>query len=77
MNNSNNEIIPGFEPYRASLMERIIPILDEYMLCKLKIEQLRQRGHSDNDQIVNEIHYNKSRAKRELNRIIRDHPTTS
>lgn len=36
--------IPAYDEYRESLLEKMAEALDTYILCKLKIEQLRSRG---------------------------------
>jgi len=37
------EPVDGFDEQKSSLLERVMPMLDEYVLVKLKIQQLRQR----------------------------------
>lgn len=32
------------EQLQDSIFEKIMPVLDEYMMCKLKLQQLRQLG---------------------------------
>lgn len=39
-----DDIIPGYSEYRESLFEKLIGPLDDYILCKLKEEQLKKRG---------------------------------
>ena len=34
-----------------SIFEKLIPILDDYMLAELKIQQLKQKGFKDNKHI--------------------------
>ena len=35
-----DEIVPGYDEYRESLFEKLIGPLDDYILCKLKQQQL-------------------------------------
>lgn len=37
------EIIPGWNEGQASLMEEMAPILDDYLLAKLKLQQMEAK----------------------------------
>ncbi|HXP51573.1 MAG TPA: hypothetical protein VN922_16570 [Bacteroidia bacterium] len=39
------------EEYQSSVFEKIAPILDDYMLAELKIQQLKAKGFKDNKHI--------------------------
>lgn len=37
--------------YQESIMGKLIPIIDDYMLVELKIQQLKAKGYRDNKHI--------------------------
>jgi hypothetical protein len=40
-----DEIIPGYNEYKESLFDKMMEPLNDYILCKLKIDQLKRRGN--------------------------------
>jgi len=51
-----NELDQKIGEYRASIFEKIVGPMDAFLLCKLKIQQLRQAGEERN-------HFNLSHIK--------------
>ena len=41
--------------YQESIFERIMPVLDDYQLAKLKIQQLRAKGSTDHRGKVKQV----------------------
>jgi hypothetical protein len=49
---ADDELFARIPMLTGSVLERIQPLLDEYLLCSIKIRQLRSRGRIWDDQIL-------------------------
>lgn len=63
------DIIPGYQEYKDSLFAKIMEPLGMYMLCKLKLQQLRLRGYP-NPSSEEEIQKQLLASKEEINNIL-------
>jgi hypothetical protein len=57
------------EQYVPSVFEKIIPIMDDYLLAQLKIQQLKQNGFKDN-KLINKLEDKSSNAQIEIHQLL-------
>lgn len=55
--------------FHESIFQKVIPILEDYMLCKLKIQQMKMRGKYDPN-IECRIKEKLAKHKQEIEQII-------
>lgn len=65
------DIIPGYTEYKDSLFAEIMEPLDMYILCKLKLQQIRLRG-MPSPEAEQEILKQLVAAKEEVSRILKE-----
>lgn len=63
------DIVPGYTEYKESIFAQLAEPLDMYVLCKLKLQQLRLRGYP-NPSSEEEIKKQLLASKEEINNIL-------
>lgn len=59
------------EEYQPSIFEKLEPLVEDYMLAELKIQQLKAKGFKDNRHIDN-LHNASNNAQIEIYQLIND-----